>query len=131
IRTTKAIRTQNFIATVLRNKGTYLLSKRTHVICRYHDWTLCIFQALCDVRQTCCICRVQHVPTFCILAITCQQCKGCADQTSAAIPQSLCNNSAAAMTSRKIVPEPISCTRCFVVCWDCCNRYRPLMMPSS
>src|SRR5450830_997844 len=90
IRTTKAIRTQNFIATVLRNKGTYLISKRTHVICRYYDWTLCIFQALCDVRQTCCICRVQHVPTFCILAITCQQCKGwCGPDVSSNTPVTL------------------------------------------
>ena len=39
--------------------------------------------------------------------------------------------SAAAITSRSMVPEPMSCTRCLVFLVLGFKRYRPLSMPSS
>ncbi len=54
--------------------------------------------------------------------------------TSAATPKSAASRSAAAITSRRIEPEPSSCTRggvlpFFVGAWR--SEYIPLRMPSS
>ncbi|MNJ68031.1 hypothetical protein D3C77_642460 [compost metagenome] len=51
-------------------------------------------------------------------------------QMSDATPQSASSRSCAAMTSRRIVPEPISCTRFLPLPCDF-SLYMPLMMPSS
>ncbi|CPL62179.1 Uncharacterised protein [Bordetella pertussis] len=51
-------------------------------------------------------------------------------QISDATPQSASSSSWAAITSHRMVPEPISCTRCLPLPCDF-SLYMPRMMPSS
>ncbi|MNU10632.1 hypothetical protein D3C72_2578970 [compost metagenome] len=53
-----------------------------------------------------------------------------ADQMSASTPKSFLSRSAAAMTSRRIVPEPINCTFNSDLA-PSLSRYMPFRMPFS